>query len=614
MTSLSPPAVALITLAAIAAPETPLDAIDREIRTLSPDRAILGLSAPPQIDERNALAHALGSLESDLRRRLIEIDADPDLLTDPSLRERRSDLAVRDLRLRIPIARARLAALDHDSSDADLRAALAALEPLEWAWGDAAAERRAALAALSFRAGDFQTALARAEQASPADPLVRDLRLAARAAVDRLESPPFAPDRVRIAIAGAARHSANRADALARRVLLEAPAAAIDAARRAALATLAEVAPPDAGPLAALAAASRASDARALARLADSPGALLAAEARLALAELQPPAIHLARALELHPNPAARRAAAGRITPHLSALADDRRLTTARRLLAEFADHPHAGRWRLDLAAVAPPAEALAALDRIKAADLAAAAAILAARRAHDAFVADPSERAAEALLRRIRAAETAGAPAAWRPWLLRAETEARLKRGELAVAAERVLSAPPGDAAPAAALLAPELLARARAAEAADDLAEQQNSAALAARLFAIADAPARRALALTLAREPEAALAELSGAVRTPAATLARAEALFALARDAEAFALYRDLADAAEASGEHADRFWRSWSRMLQIIQRQDPSRQEEIAREIRRLRIIDPALGGDPHRRRLESLLKAPGQAD
>ena len=90
--------------------------------------------------------------------------------------------------------------------------------------------------------------------------------------------------------------------------------------------------------------------------------------------------------------------------------------------------------------------------------------------------------------------------------------------------------------------------------------------------------------------------------------AADLARAEALLALARDAEAFAIYRRLAEGAEARADRSDVFWRSWSRLLEIIRRQDATRQraEEIEREIRRLRIIDPRLGGDPHRRRIESL--------
>ena len=116
----------------------------------------------------------------------------------------------------------------------------------------------------------------------------------------------------------------------------------------------------------------------------------------------------------------------------------------------------------------------------------------------------------------------------------------------------------------------------------------------------------PVERARALALAGEPEAALGALDRApANAPGATLARAEALFLLGRDADAFPLFREIAESSTA--ERGDASWRAWSRLLQMLARRNgPSDAETVARQITRLRAQDPALGGDPHRRRIEAL--------
>jgi hypothetical protein len=606
------PAPAAFVALALAAAPSPLERAESAIRNLDPAPALLALPAGPgHAAAAQDLERTLTDIERDLRERLAALDADPDLLTDPDLRARRSELAVVDLRLRLPIARARLVALDPASTADQLRAALASLDPLDYAWGAPALDRRAAIAALQFRANRFDCALEEIDRASPVDPLATVVRTASFAALERLERPPLDPGRLEIAIAGAAHGPGGlRAAAdLARVALTEAPFASLPSARRAALETLSAVAAsaPSPPPIVRLARAAQLNDRAQLEALASNDDPLTSAEAQLALHQLEPAAARLARAATLHPNPAARRLAATDLTPRLPELPPAARESATRSLLADLSAHPHADRWRLALAELAPPAEALDLLDRIAEPKLSSPASLLAARRALDRLQdsADPDD--ARGLLRRLAQTEGQNAPPAWRPFLAAARVEALLALDDIAAAAEAALAAP-ASARQAAALAAAPLDDRLLEAEAAGDRAAISRLAPIAAKLATRAADPVRAARALVLSGEPEAALAQLDGAPASPAADLARAEALYVLGRDADAFPIYRRLAETAETSGDRSERFWRSWSRLLTIIKRQDATRQRqpEIDREIRRLRIIDDQLGGQPYRRRLEAL--------
>lgn len=86
-------------------------------------------------------------------------------------------------------------------------------------------------------------------------------------------------------------------------------------------------------------------------------------------------------------------------------------------------------------------------------------------------------------------------------------------------------------------------------------------------------------------------------------------RAEALRAIGQDEAAFALYRTVVQRLETDGEVSDPdYWRCWSRMLGILGAQEATARndEVILVQINRLKLIDPALGGDPHKRRIERI--------
>ncbi|GAB4518187.1 MAG: hypothetical protein Tsb0013_22350 [Phycisphaerales bacterium] len=103
------------------------------------------------------------------------------------------------------------------------------------------------------------------------------------------------------------------------------------------------------------------------------------------------------------------------------------------------------------------------------------------------------------------------------------------------------------------------------------------------------------RDAALLVAAGEAEAALGVLDGLEReTPVSSIVRAEALLALGDDASAFSALRSvvaaLEDAADTRGTRP--YWHAWTRMLEILERQnsDGSRTEEIVRTVRRLRAL------------------------
>lgn len=72
-----------------------------------------------------------------------------------------------------------------------------------------------------------------------------------------------------------------------------------------------------------------------------------------------------------------------------------------------------------------------------------------------------------------------------------------------------------------------------------------------------------------------------------------------------DAESFALLRDLTERLERASDRSDHFWRAWTLMLEILaaRNDDGTRTDAIRRELQRLRLIDPDLGGPPWAERL-----------
>lgn len=74
-----------------------------------------------------------------------------------------------------------------------------------------------------------------------------------------------------------------------------------------------------------------------------------------------------------------------------------------------------------------------------------------------------------------------------------------------------------------------------------------------------------------------------------------------------DAErAFSIARDIVEASRVLDAHDELYWRAWTIMLDILERQnsDGSRSDAIRAQLARLRLEDPALGGELIRRHLE----------
>ncbi len=71
--------------------------------------------------------------------------------------------------------------------------------------------------------------------------------------------------------------------------------------------------------------------------------------------------------------------------------------------------------------------------------------------------------------------------------------------------------------------------------------------------------------------------------------------------------AFDLFREAAERMEHAQDHGPGYWQAWTRMLQILAAQEGgAKQEQVTREIARLRVLDPNLGGQPYKARLEAL--------
>lgn len=176
------------------------------------------------------------------------------------------------------------------------------------------------------------------------------------------------------------------------------------------------------------------------------------------------------------------------------------------------------------------------------------------------------------------------------------------------------------GWSAPAAFAAEAALVALAHARDTGDealaDAVARAVRAAFAPRAFAFSrDAPRFDAALLALAEgglivgdAPGALLAldALSdSAQRTSRAAVLRAEALRVQGDAAGAFERLRAVAGALEHAGRRDDDYWRAWVNMLEILRENnaDGSRTEAIRREVARLRLLDAALGGPAHERRI-----------
>ncbi len=602
-----------VIVAMLAAPSDQLAQIERAITDIEPQRALFETpSAPDPTHAINALRSQLNSIERDLRTQLTRIDASENLLTDPNVREKRSAIAVADLRLRLPAARARLTALDPHATDADLASAIAEMQSIDFAWGEPARARAAALGALLLRTNRAAEALDYFIDADPADPLTRLGRTAGRAATETLDRIPTEPHLLEAALHGAAQ-SAQRITAaadLAERALTEAPEHALPEVRATIYNTLRVLTRRHGArpPLVRVALAQKPDD---LFRIVDlnprTRSILTLAEAHWRLWETQHDHVSLLESALIHPSTAARSLSATQYTAYLEA-APRTEYTNAKALYDSLPEHPLRSRWLLMYAEAAPVYDALVALDANTDPAINSAALLLAARRAHDAFTASPADRnARNRLIHRAGAARRSGVSPEWHAWLLRATAEAKLAKLGPLEASAWLLKQPSENAAQAARFLSSEALNTALAAEARDNPSTQRAAAGVADQLAMIASDPVARARALTLADDPSAALDAIRDAPASAERDLARAEALFQLQRDDEAFPLFRSIAESHETHRRDSDAYWRSWTRLLQIVERSaGESRDEEIAREINRLRYQDQRLGGDPHRRRLESL--------
>src|SRR5262249_19860430 len=89
---------------------------------------------------------------------------------------------------------------------------------------------------------------------------------------------------------------------------------------------------------------------------------------------------------------------------------------------------------------------------------------------------------------------------------------------------------------------------------------------------------------------------------------ATLALGEARLAAGDDRGAFGAFRDVAAPLEAAQTHSGDYWQAWTRMLEILSRQnaDGSRTPTIRPEIEPLRKLDTAPARAPCLERLRAI--------
>lgn len=179
----------------------------------------------------------------------------------------------------------------------------------------------------------------------------------------------------------------------------------------------------------------------------------------------------------------------------------------------------------------------------------------------------------------------------------------ARLTRGENALARLEALDTVEGDA------LALEIIDE--RLEGRDDRGLSRRAAVIAERRPAIVSDERRLRLAASLlASEPARALALLAP-IRSPApeGEILRLRALLALERDADAFALARDLAARLEPApgNEPSPIYWEALTAWLELgAARGGPAARAAVRAHIARVRLDHPDLGGEPWSARLRRL--------
>jgi hypothetical protein len=114
-------------------------------------------------------------------------------------------------------------------------------------------------------------------------------------------------------------------------------------------------------------------------------------------------------------------------------------------------------------------------------------------------------------------------------------------------------------------------------------------------------------------LAREAAGAIERaMTRAGRAPELLAELGESLHAAGEDERAFPVYRELSNATRPDDARTRSLhWLAWGRMLQILAKNnaDGSRSATIRAQAERLRLVDPELGGSPHRERIKGAVKS-----
>ena len=100
------------------------------------------------------------------------------------------------------------------------------------------------------------------------------------------------------------------------------------------------------------------------------------------------------------------------------------------------------------------------------------------------------------------------------------------------------------------------------------------------------------------------------MARAGRSPDLLADYAESLLAAGDAPRAFGAFRELSGATRPEDVRSRTFhWQAWGRMLEILSAQnaDGARSPTIRAQVERLRLVDPNLGGQPHRGRIERAL-------
>lgn len=206
---------------------------------------------------------------------------------------------------------------------------------------------------------------------------------------------------------------------------------------------------------------------------------------------------------------------------------------------------------------------------------------------------ADPEALAALDML--DRAARTPESDALWAGTLATLIDDAHQRRAEALRA---------GDAATATKILTDELLPLTNRAQAGGDRARAAADRFAADHADALTDAG--RAAGRAIYRRLLDAGAQVPGGPARLRLGLARAMILDG--DNAAAFTLLRDIAAPLEGPAPRPEPYWHAWTLMLELLaaENADGARDGAIRAHLKRLELLDPALGGEPWRSRLAAV--------